>query len=385
MRKDWEKMLYKDAVVKISTSKQKLRQKEYLQLGEFPVVDQGEKLIGGYSNDLKRILKCKLPVVVFGDHTKCVKLVNFKFIPGADGTKVLEPRSNFNPRFIAYLTQVLVYKINDKGYARHYQYIEKKNLPVVPLVEQRAIVAKIEELFSNLDKGIADLKKAQDQLKVYRHAVLKKAFEGLDEIPFDQLVTFSQNGMAKRRGSEGSETKVLRLADITNLEIDNSSPRSIILTQKELEKYQLHEGDLLAIRVNGSIDLVGRFIHVTKKDELENWGFCDHLIRIILEEEIAVSKFYLYFFQLPKVRKFIHENMVSSAGQNTVSQGPIKAISVPITSLENQFELVREIESRLSVCDKVEQTLIESLEKANALRQSILKKPLKALCFQEKK
>ena len=68
------------------------------------------------------------------------------------------------------------------------------------------------------------------------------------------------------------------------------------------------------------------------------------------------------------------KTLVSSAGQNTVSQGTIKAISVPITSLENQFEIVREIESRLSVCDKVEQTLIESLEKANALRQSILKK-----------
>jgi len=230
--------------------------------------------------------------------------------------------------------------------------IHALNTVLAPLPEQRAIVAKIEELFSDLDKGIADLKKAQDQLKVYRQAVLKKAFDGLDEVPFDQLVASSQNGMAKRRGSEGSETKVLRLADITNLEIDNSSPRSIILTQKEHEKYQLHEGDLLAIRVNGSIDLVGRFIHVTKKNESENWAFCDHLIRVTLNEERAVPKFYFYFFQLPEVRKFIHENMVSSAGQNTVSQGTVKAISVATTALEEQRQIVQEIESRLSVCDK---------------------------------
>lgn len=252
--------------------------------------------------------------------------------------------------------------------------IEAIKIPIAPLPEQRAIVTRIEELFSDLDKGVADLKKAQDQLKVYRQAVLKKAFEGLDEVLFDQLITSSQNGIAKRRGSEGSETKVLRLADITNLEIDNSSPRSILLTQKEFEKYRLHEGDLLAIRVNGSIDLVGRFIHITKKDQSENWAFCDHLIRFTLDKERALSKFYFYFFQLPKVRKFIHENMVSSAGQNTVSQGTLRAISIPNTSLENQYKIVLEIESRLSVCDKVEESITKSLEKAKALRQSILKK-----------
>jgi len=252
--------------------------------------------------------------------------------------------------------------------------LKKLKLPIPPLPEQRAIVAKIEELFSDLDNGIANLKKAQAQLKVYRQAVLKKAFVGLDEVPFDELVTSFQNGMAKRKGSEGSEIKVLRLADITNLKIDNASPRSIVLTAKELKKFQLYDDDLLVIRVNGSIDLVGRFIHVTKKDESETWAFCDHLIRVTLDKERSLPKFYFYYFQLPEVRKFIHQNMVSSAGQNTVSQGTVKAIPVPTTSLEEQYQIIQEIESRLSVCDKMEESITESLEKAEALRQSILKK-----------
>ena len=92
------------------------------------------------------------------------------------------------------------------------------------------------------------------------------------------------------------------------------------------------------------------------------------------EVVFLVRKFYFYFFLLLKVRKFIHENMVSSAGQNTVSQGTVKAISIPNTSLENQYKIVLEIESRLSVCDKVEESITKSLEKAKALRQSILKK-----------
>lgn len=248
------------------------------------------------------------------------------------------------------------------------------NIPLSPLIEQNTIVKKIEALFSSLESGIADLKKAQDQLVIYRQAVLKKAFEGLSEIPLERLVISSQNGMSKRSGKEGNEIKVLRLADITNLKIDNNSPRTILLTKKEFVKYGLKEGDLLIIRVNGSIDLVGRMIEVGKKDELEKWAFCDHLIRLKLNNEKCVASFYFYFFQLPKIRKYIHQNMVSSAGQNTVSQGTVKSISVPLCSIDKQHQIVHEIESRLSVCDTVEKDIADSLEKAQALRQSILKK-----------
>ncbi|QAA82664.1 hypothetical protein EI546_13470 [Aequorivita sp. H23M31] len=252
--------------------------------------------------------------------------------------------------------------------------LKELNVVIPPLVEQKAIVKKIEELFSSLDSGIADLKKAQEQLVIYRQAVLKKAFEGHPEIPFEKIIESSQNGIAKRKGTDGREIKVLRLADITNLEIDNSSSRSIILKDNELVKYKLNEGDLIVIRVNGSVDLVGRFIHVSHKDEIELWAFCDHFIRFSLDLNKCMSKFYYYFFQLSKVRKFINHNMVSSAGQNTVSQGTIKSISVPLISIQEQHQIVQEIESRLSVCDKVEESIVDSLAKAEALRQSILKK-----------
>jgi len=252
-----------------------------------------------------------------------------------------------------------------------------------PLVEQKAIVNKIEELFSSLDSGIADLKKAQKQLVVYRQAVLKKSFEGFKEVPFEEIITSSQNGISKRRGSEGKEIKVLRLADITKLAIDNSSPRSILLNDKELDKYKLCEGDLLAIRVNGSIDLVGRFVHISNKDETEVWAFCDHLIRVKLDKKISEPKFYYYYLQIPEVRKFIHENMVSSAGQNTVSQSTVKSISVPVASIEEQHQIVSDIENRLSVCDTVEKDIAYSLEKAQALRQSILKQAFEGKLLSE--
>ncbi|MBN2596335.1 MAG: hypothetical protein JXR82_06075, partial [Marinifilaceae bacterium] len=251
--------------------------------------------------------------------------------------------------------------------------IEAYEIGLAPLPEQRTIVAKIEQLFSELDNGIRNFKTAQEQLKIYRQAVLKKAFEGISEVPFAEIITSSQNGISKRKGIEGSEIKVLRLADITNFQIDYSSPRSIVLNEKEVEKYKLNEGDLVAIRVNGSKDLVSRLVHINKMDENEIWGFCDHFIRFTLDKNLCFPKFYFYFFQLSKVRKYVHDNMVSSAGQNTVSQVTVRSIMVPSIKVSIQHQIVQEIESRLSVCDKLEESIQESLLKAEALRQSILK------------
>jgi len=178
VRKDWDKLQYKYVVDKISTTKHKIKQKDYLQRGQIPIIDQGKEVIGGYANDETRILKYDLPLIVFGDHTKVVKLINFCFVPGADGTKVLKPRNFVYPKYIAFLTEILVFKIKDKGYARHYQHIEKQELPIAPLPEQRAIVAKLEQLFSKLDNSVKNLKSAKNKLEIYRQAVLKKAFEG---------------------------------------------------------------------------------------------------------------------------------------------------------------------------------------------------------------
>ncbi|AKB53373.1 hypothetical protein A9239_08025 [Methanosarcina sp. A14] len=303
----------------------------------------------------------------------------------------LKPR--FDPRFYArylhYLKYTGFYKVNCSNHVNQASIAsgflnQNLEVPICPLPEQRAIVSKIEQLFSELDNGIANLKLAQEQLKVYRQAVLKKAFEGYVKVPFSDLVKSSQNGISKRSGKEGSEFKVLRLADISNLEIDYSSPRCIRLTSSEINKYKLFKDDLVCIRVNGSKNLVGRLIITSKKDDLNNWAFCDHFIRFSLDLSNTVPKYYYYYFQTMEVRQYVHENMVSSAGQNTVSQSTIKSILVPFCSLPEQQVIVQEIETRLSVCDKIEQDIETNLERAEALRQSILKKAFEGKLLNEK-
>ena len=171
----WEQIDFEDTFENISLSRLKVPQKEYLSYGTIPIIDQGSNLIGGYTNDASKSIQSTRALIVFGDHTKCFKLVGFQFAPGADGIKVLKPII-INERFAYYACRAL--RLPDRGYSRHFAFLKKSKIPLAPQNEQHRIVAKIEELFSELDKGIESLKTARAQLTVYRQAVLKHAFEG---------------------------------------------------------------------------------------------------------------------------------------------------------------------------------------------------------------
>ncbi|MBK7866776.1 MAG: restriction endonuclease subunit S [Ignavibacteriales bacterium] len=133
-------------------------------------------MIGGYCSDESKVIPIQPPYIIFGGHTKVKKFINFNFIPGADGVKVLKPHTIINPKFFYYFLHVI--KIPEKGYARHYQFIEKESIPVPKLDEQKAIVSKLEALLSELDNGKQLLITAQVQLAIYRQSLLKWAFEG---------------------------------------------------------------------------------------------------------------------------------------------------------------------------------------------------------------
>jgi len=380
MREDWVEVQYQETVFKIPTSKQKLKQKEYSQSGEFPVVDQGQELVGGYSDDAGRLLVCKLPVIVFGDHTKCVKLINFKFVPGADGTKVLQPKLNIEPKYLSYLTHVLVHKIKDKGYARHYQHLEKENFPLAPLVEQRVIVAKIETLFSDLDKGIADLKTAQAQLKIYRQAVLKKAFEGeltkqwrdtnkiiygWTNVNLSDISDSCLGKMLDKAKNKGLLKPYLGNINVRWGKFNTDSLKTMRIEDSEHVRFQLIKGDLVICEGGEP----GRCA-VWQSDE--SIFIQKALHRVRFKANCNSYYFYYYFFYQAKIgglnAYFTGTTIKHLTGRK------LKEFKVPFCSIKEQNQIVREIESRLSVCDKVEQTITESLEKAKALRQSILKK-----------
>jgi type I restriction enzyme S subunit len=117
-----------------------------------------------------------LPVILFGDHTRRVKLVDQAFVVGAQGIKILHLQTGFDPRFLYYQFPTL--DIPNKGYSRHFQYLRKVQFVAAPSEEQPRIVAEIEKQFTRLDAATTALKRVQANLKRYRASVLKAACEG---------------------------------------------------------------------------------------------------------------------------------------------------------------------------------------------------------------
>lgn len=121
MSAPWPTLPFDEAVEDASGGNIKTKQNDYAEVGEFPIVDQGKALIAGYTDDEAALCKVPLPVVIFGDHTRCLKFVDFPFGMGADGVKVLKPKAGLDAKFLYhYLRQI---KLPDGGYDRHFKYL----------------------------------------------------------------------------------------------------------------------------------------------------------------------------------------------------------------------------------------------------------------------
>lgn len=373
---------FKSLVKKVSIPpEKKTKQKDYLVKGVLPIIDQGQQLIGGYSNDSNRKLSCKLPVVVFGDHTRAVKYVDFPFGAGADGIKVLEPVEELFPKFLYYATQYLVLRLEDRGYARHYQYIEKKELEVPSVPEQKRIVARIEELFSELDNGVETLQKTKQQLAVYRQAVLKDAFDTALKYcekltPIDRVLVTDRRGMStgpfgtmlKKHEHKKSGVPVLGIENIGEGKFVDGN--KIYVTEEkaqELKSFSLKAGDIIISR-SGT---VGEICSVPKR--MEGALLSTNLMRVSLDPHKVLPEYFIYLFQSKGVVLDQVKELCKGSTRIFLNQSILKQISFPIPSIEKQEKILAEIAERLSVCDSIEKTVDTALQQAEAMRQSILK------------
>ena len=147
---------FEECLQKIKTPK-KLPKKKYLEKGCFPVVAQEEALINGYTDDEKLLYKVKDSLIIFGDHTRHLKLVDFDFVLGADGAKLLKPIKDIDTKYFYYYLRAQM--PNSTGYARHYKLLKKLSFLIPPLPVQKQIVEKLDAAFADIDKAISATEK----------------------------------------------------------------------------------------------------------------------------------------------------------------------------------------------------------------------------------
>ena len=158
----------------ISDKGKKIQTKDVVEFGKFPVVDQGKVLIRGYHNDSSKVIRIKEPIIIFGDHTRETKLVNFDFIVGADGVKLLQPVS-IHPKYYFFALRWL--PLESRGYGRHFKLLKASYIPIPPLAEQHRIVAKVEELLTLCDRLEESLATVSDTRRHLLEALLHETLE----------------------------------------------------------------------------------------------------------------------------------------------------------------------------------------------------------------
>ncbi|WP_343532531.1 restriction endonuclease subunit S [Pedobacter sp.] len=373
----------------------KLSSKEYSNEGVFPVVDQGANLISGYVDDEKVLYKGNLPIVIFGDHTRNIKFIDFPFAIGADGTKVLSPKKNINIRFFYYYLKSL--NIPDFGYSRHFAVLKELDFPIPPLAEQERIVTKLDTLFAQHEAIKQALERIPQLLKDFRQQLLTQAVTGkltkewrnnsdfpllkkIAETPHRSwkfnlpedwsIISFDQAAIIKSNLVNPNLYSNHILIAPDNLEANTGKiiNKPIVSEIKPISgKHLFQSGSIIYSKIRP---------YLNKLAIVDFSGLCSADMYPILNSELTIIEFVFYYMMS---NEFL--NYSTTAGERSVlpkiNQKGLNEIPFPLPSLIEQREIINRVESLFSKADKIEEKYKALKAKVATLPQAILHKAFK--------
>ncbi len=289
---------------------------------------------------------------------------------------ILKGYSNISDKFIYYWLNSISYKDYVSGTTRlklNQAMMKDIICHLPPLAEQERIVEKIETLFADIDEGVERLKSAQAQIKQYRQSVLKSAFEGklykITEWKKSTLEQYIQeiNYGTSEKTKDFGKIPVFRMGDIQEGKLTFNNFK--YLDKINDEKLILKKGDLLFNRTN-SAELVGKSAVFNHEG---SYSFASYIIKVRFDTSLD-SNFICYYINSPKGRNWAKTQISQQVGQANINGTKLKNLPFPLPTLSEQQRIVEEIEKRFAVADELEKAVNDGLEKAEKLKQSILKK-----------
>ncbi|EFN4887331.1 restriction endonuclease subunit S [Escherichia coli] len=178
---EWVYLTFDNAFIVANKKSTQVKSSDYLQSGSIPIIDQGQSRIAGYCNNLE--VYSDVPVIVFGDHTRCVKWIEFVFCPGADGTQVIKTSKILEPKLGYYLLSNT--DIPNLGYSRHMRELKEKDFRLpLDIKEQQKIAA----VLSAADAEISTLEKKLACLRDEKKALMQQLLTGKRRVKVDEAV-----------------------------------------------------------------------------------------------------------------------------------------------------------------------------------------------------
>jgi type I restriction enzyme S subunit len=325
-----------------------------------------------------------------------VAITNFPLCFSQDSQALIAKNKNVLPGFALYYLAQAVQSFKYQGRGTTISGVTKKQLkelsfPLAPLPEQERIVRRIEELFSDLEAGLASLGRVQMGLQRYKASVLKAACEGrifgdfelgneglpvgwqwttVGELAAEEPYSITDGPFGSKLKTQHyteSGPRVIRLQNIGDGEFRDARAHISQEHFDTLKKHRIHAGDLVIAGLGESLPracIIPEYVGdaIVKAD----------CIRFKPNPELAENKYLLYALNSETVKK-LSAKIVHGIGRPRMNQQEIKAIPIPLPPLDEQRRIVAEVERRLSVVGEVESAVEVGLVRAGRLRQSVLR------------
>ena len=378
--KGWKWVRIGKIFIDVTDSQKKIKQKEYLLKGKWPVIDQGQHFIGGYSDADELIYTDELPVIIFGDHTRNVKYIDFQFIQGADGVKVLKPQSFIYSKFLFWLLKGLPFP--SLGYRRHFPVLKKMFAPLPPLDEQQRLVARIESLFAKLDAAKEKVQAVLDAHETRKATLLHDAFAGkltakwreargvtgdvYQSMPLADVCKsiFDGDHMPPPKSSRG--IPFLVISNVNKGKLDFSETRFVPqgYYEKLTDTRKPESGDVL-------YTLVGTYGIPVLVDTNRAFCFQRHMALLKPNEEAVLQRYLWYAL---RQRNFYQSatKIAKGTAQLTVPIKGLRQLTIPMASLPEQQEIVAVLDRLLGREEEVRQSAESVLAAIDSMKQSIL-------------
>jgi type I restriction enzyme S subunit len=308
---------------------------------------------------------------------------------------IIRPVRELDPRFLnAYLScPTMQSAITDENYGVTRQALTKQQIldfeiPIAPLPEQKRIADKLDALLARVDACRERLDRVPGILKRFRQSVLAAATSGeltgewreergLDgewrEATLGSLLTDVRYGTSKKCAYEPTKTPVLRIPNVAGGTVNHDDMKYADFDEDEMAKLALAPGDLLMIRSNGSVGLVGRTALVSQREA--GFLYAGYLIRLRPNAAHVSAAYLSLFLASPASRARIELTARSTTGVNNINAEEIRAFPVALPSLDEQYEIARRVGELFAMADRldrrvssaqaiVEQTTPSALAKA---------------------
>jgi type I restriction enzyme S subunit len=334
----------------------------YRTQGRFPVVDQGQLLIAGFTDDEALVHRTDVPLIVFGDHTRAVKFVDFAFATGADGTKLLRAKNGIDPRFLYYA--LMNVDLPSRGYNRHFGLLRQEivDLPC-DQEEQREIaraLSKLQAQFEVHERIVAALKelKTATMAKLFREGLRGETLkqteigeipESWDIVRLGDLFDIQQGKALSQGARQGSNPRpFLRTSNVLWGRVDLSDLDEMDFSPSESSRLSLLQGDLLVCE-GGDI---GRTAIWTLSGT--DHGFQNHIHRLRRRSADIIPPFFMYWMEVAMISRRLYLSHGNRTTIPNLSASRLRSFPLPRPQRDEQLQIADILSSLASHLDLAE-------------------------------